>query len=364
MGISCFEAVETVKAISSIIYTKLGSLDAAFSGSDSITRFSADVAETCATCQTGLVLIALRQLGACKSEQPLCSFSCMTQMWDWVVCASKKLFQRTADSRAADCGLENVDRNNNNGLAVSKRSMLVAQFDSVLDSSNVNSNSIGRKCAAMCERRYLDMALQHLVLAGASPWLFYDTARLVAHDLKRPKTGKSIVAQALARFDSIWDQHRECRDWQQNWAQLQSAAEHELQPQSGAQSQQGALSGSDPQDIDSNKVIGSDAPKDDESALWMQGEEAVARSRLRELSNDLDKRISSKAAGSRGSNHQGPNKTNNNGTKSRISGCGLMPEQQTVNISAVHAKDSQPPGVVIEDELGLMLSLRRRRSPT
>ncbi|KAJ2664157.1 hypothetical protein IWW48_000926 [Coemansia sp. RSA 1200] len=387
MGIPCFEAVETVKAISSIIYTKLGSLDAAFSGSDSITvtqclqrcvllldkitaicnagqqRFSADVVEACATCQTGLVLIALRQLGACRSEQPLCSFGCMTQMWGWVVCASKKLFQRTVDNRAPGFDLENIDRNNNNGLVASKRSMLVAQFDSVLDSSNGSSNSTGRKCAVMCERRYLDMALQHLVLAGASPWLFYDSARLVAYDLKRPKTGKSIVAQALARFDSIWDQHRECRDWQQNWTQLQLAAEHELQPQSGAQSQQGALSGSNPQNMDSNKAMGSDAPNDDESALWMQGEEAVARSRLRELSDDLDKRISSKAAGSRGSNHQGPSNTNN-GNKSRSNGCGLVPKQQIANIPSVYAKDAQPPGVVIEDELGLMLSLRRRRSPT
>ncbi|KAJ1667919.1 hypothetical protein IW140_003453 [Coemansia sp. RSA 1813] len=360
-GISCHEAVETVKAISSIVYTKLGCLDLALSGSNALVvlqclqrcvllldkvtcvcqggqqRFDAGIVEICAACQTGLVLLALRQLGASRAKQPICSYSSISQMWTQVSSSARKLFQHAIDCRPEHCGMENVDRNID--PSASKRSMLVAQFDSAIDSSH----ELKRSCAVERKYRLLEMALQHLVLAGASPGFFHDVAQLVAYDLKRPRAAKTIVAQALLRFDAIWDQHRECRGWQQNWTRLQAAADYAA-PTGAAELHKGALSvPASAQEKDFKESETPDTPMD-EPELWEQGEVA-ARSRLRKLSNDLDKHLASKAADSR--------------RRSSMK----VKAKQAAKDPAVRMGNVQSRSDVAEDELGLMLSLRLDNLP-
>ncbi|KAJ1906248.1 hypothetical protein LPJ81_001448 [Coemansia sp. IMI 209127] len=349
-GISCFEAVEAVKAISSIVYTKLGHLDSALSGSnaiiilqclqrcvvlldrvtgvcqaDSRQQFGGDVVEACVTCQTGLVLLALRQLGASRTEQPICSYSSVGLTWTQMTSAAKKLLHFTVDNNTGHCDMENVDRNID--PTISKRSMLVAQFDSAMGCSQ----SLEKDCAIGRKYKFLEMALQHLVLAGASPGFFYGIAKLVAYDLKRPRAARIVVSQTLVRFDAIWDQHRECRGWQQNWTQLQV----ELS-ESGAQGKE-------------LKETGAPHGSMDELELWEQ-EADVARSRLWELSDDLDRRLASKAEEAEAADGR------------RRSSMKL--NKQTAKSPAARMGTPHGPTVVAEDELGMMLSLSRRRSPT
>ncbi|KAJ2813638.1 hypothetical protein H4S07_000528 [Coemansia furcata] len=224
-------AAQAAKTACSIIYTRLGgAATEVFAGSGNVAidkvrrcidllaqlsgvysdqtmpsaRVSGDagtqtgMGEVSVVCQTGLVLLTLRQL---RSEQPS------------LMGMAKRLLKRICENRQVT-PLKDAD-----GTFLSRRKVIAARFDVLLE-ANLNLSHF--RVELPLESKLFEAAVQPLAVAGASPEALLDISRLVATDLGRPGMARAMASAVLARFDAIWAHHHECREWQKGWSQLQA----------------------------------------------------------------------------------------------------------------------------------------------
>ncbi|KAJ2622493.1 hypothetical protein GGI26_003220 [Coemansia sp. RSA 1358] len=363
-GVSCAMAVDAIKAICSIIFTKLGSLKTAVQdpqrlASSSLRRClllmglvtdidganpskcSPDVIDVCRLYHTGLALLTLRHLdchrqtnNGSKSSHTYYSHAadlalCLheeDQVWLQTTKVVKMLLQHAWNASKPLLANE-MDKDTAHST---RRSILVAQFDSILGEAN---NSAKQKFGLERENRMLQIVVLPLAVSGASPMLFYDIARLVGYDLGKLKAAKAIAGLVLLRFKAIWNHHCECRAWQQNWTMLQTTGE----VASSAHSTKANASGWQSSGIAVESEL-----------LDEELEEIMIRQRLEELVRDLEQGIAHKAESSRQSGGRVQKQTK---TTSSVS----VP---ATRVRRVLASGRQ----AAEDELGLLLSVGRSQT--
>ncbi|KAJ2740781.1 hypothetical protein GGI20_005620 [Coemansia sp. BCRC 34301] len=231
-------AAQAVKTTCSIIYTKLGGVATeAFTGygdvaidkvrqciglfakisgvySDRAVQgarvtgdagIQSEVGQVSVACQTGLVLLTLRQLG---TEQ------------DSLVSMAKRLLKRICEKRHA-APQKDVD-----GSLLSRRKAIAARFDVLLEAS-LGLLYCGHELTL--EGRVFGAVIQPLAVAGTLPEALLDISRLVATDLGRPSVARAMASAVLARLDAIWARHHECREWQKEWSRLQAGNDSDIE---------------------------------------------------------------------------------------------------------------------------------------
>ncbi|KAJ2852099.1 hypothetical protein J3B02_003498 [Coemansia erecta] len=176
--------------------------------------------ETLAVCTTyrfGLALLALRHLR-------ICTLGVMADSeLSWQVTRAKTELTRMARAelrRICDAANNALEHNLSSG-SKSRRSKLAAHFSSLFASAF--STSTRQQPDSPLGLLVLDNVVLPLAVAGASPELFLEIARLVGETLRCAKVAMAIVDLVVPRFDAIWDHHTECRSWQMDWNRLQTA---------------------------------------------------------------------------------------------------------------------------------------------
>ncbi|KAJ2783972.1 hypothetical protein GGI15_002402 [Coemansia interrupta] len=169
----------------------------------------------------------------------------------------------------------------------------------------------------------LDAVVVPLAVAGASPPMFLDLARLVADALRCARVALAMANLVEARLDVIWDHHCECAAMQNDWAALQAAwSEALVEPPAAA-------------------AVPADA-KPDAGADATPYRTAV-RAQLSGLAADLQRRRDEQLA----RKHRPP-------ARASLSAVSAFASAQSSAAAAAAA--------VQDDELGLLLTQSRRRS--
>ncbi|KAJ1876703.1 hypothetical protein LPJ57_004348 [Coemansia sp. RSA 486] len=246
------QAVDAVRSICSLLYTKLScgaadtqmlrnSLDMAVSGGlwksiaaltvftdrtktkDAIsatngrswTDIRQEARDICGIYRFGLALLALRHLRIC------CGGTAVSEQ-SWHVLRAKKELTRLGRAELHwICDTANGACEQGPTGGKSRRSMLAAQLNNLIVSAF--STSVRQQPDSPLGLLVLDRVVMPLAVAGASPELFLEIARLVGDTLRCAKVAMAVVDLVVPRFDAIWDHHRECVSWQMDWARLQMA---------------------------------------------------------------------------------------------------------------------------------------------
>ncbi|KAJ1827588.1 hypothetical protein LPJ56_001590 [Coemansia sp. RSA 2599] len=288
----------------------------------------------CNTYRLGLALLALRHLRICTSgvaDNELC----------WQVSRAKTELTRLSRAelrRICDAAKRALEQDLAGGR--SRRSMLAAHFTSLIASAF--SATARQQPDSPLGSLVLDSAVMPLAVAGASPGLFLEMARLVGETLRCSKVAMAIVDLVVPRFDAIWDHHDECRSWQMDWTRLQMAwgtgADVARQADEAADASSGSGSGS-------CESAGNDSFCGDERSR------ARVLQQLVDLADELERRRLQRTGASAAAQ-----------PSSRAAKTGMGAWASSGSACAPAAKASV--AKVKEDELGLVFLGNRRRSRT
>ncbi|KAI8325128.1 hypothetical protein GQ54DRAFT_30117 [Martensiomyces pterosporus] len=158
--------------------------------------------QMCRLYQTGLALLSLVRLK--HGRRPAAP----------LVRMAKRLLQWLPATRTAfDGGIDD------GAGAISSRSALAARFDALMEQSAM------QPAVPPIDDRIWTALVLPLAAAGTSPMVFLDLAQMVADDLGKVRIASSIVQLASSRFDAIWSHHAECCAWQAGWSSAQSHRE-------------------------------------------------------------------------------------------------------------------------------------------
>ncbi|KAJ1941549.1 hypothetical protein GGF37_003503 [Kickxella alabastrina] len=379
------QAVEAVRAICSMIYTRLGCMapDAAMGGIDMAVsgglwqcvsllaaftssmaqpgRSSADCAtrtmkqgglgqETLSMCtmyRSGLTLLALRQL-------KLCALGSDTPDDSWHAARARTELTRVAKSDLRRL-CETIALPNPSAMPLeggpSRRGLIAARFNSLMESTLHLSGGY-RGPDSQFAARILNTLVMPLAVAGSSPVLFHDLARIIGMDLRCPRVARTIVDLVSLRFDAIWAHHSECSVWQRDWSRLQNTGVCVVDAIPGANGP--VASHADPACVqDEPSIVKAGGCGIDDCVYGNSRERALRQ--LRVLGDDLERRQAEKARAALAAKDRADRVTKPAPTESVSI---PAPAPETASKSAL---GSSIFGKVEEDELGFML-LRRRRS--